>query len=245
LGQAPGAIGASVLSFSQPGVAITAGGSSIPQTDGPGDEKPEGYVPTQPQYGQGEQQPIQSESAGYLDLIRNGAVHEYFCNIRADKYAAGGTFNVHVFLGEFNSDATQRAYDDNLVGTFTIFANDPETTGCEKCQNEAEEGLIVTGSIPLTGALLDRIPELGIPELDSLEPEKVIPYLQKSLHWRCNRPDDTPVPREEIPSLKVGVASVPVEVPTPDHLLPTYGEWQPQYEVTAGRKAGVAEGDNL
>jgi len=111
----------------------------------------------------------------------------YFCNIRADKYAAGGSFNVHVFLGEFSSDPTQRAYDDNLVGTFSVFANDPETTGCEKCQNEAENGLIVTGSIPLTGALLDRIPLDRIPELNSLEPENVIPYLQSKLHWRCNR----------------------------------------------------------
>ncbi|PWW80406.1 Di-copper centre-containing protein [Tuber magnatum] len=236
LGQAPGAIGASVLSFSQPGVAITASGSSIPQTDGPGDEE----TPAQSHGGQSEQQPIQSESTGHLDLIKDGAVHEYFCNVRADKYAAGGSFNVHIFLGDFSDDATRRAFDDNLVGTFSVFANDPETTGCEKCQDEAENGLIVTGSIPLTGALLDRIPELN-----SLEPDHVIPYLQSKLHWRCNRPDNTAIPREEISSLKVGVASVPVEVPTPDHLLPRYGEWQPQYEVTAGRKAGVAEGDNL
>lgn len=73
LGQAPGAIGTSVLS-SQPGVAITAGGSGIPQTDGPGDEKTEGYVPTQ--HGQSAQQPIQSESTGLPDLIKDGAVHE-------------------------------------------------------------------------------------------------------------------------------------------------------------------------
>lgn len=118
----------------------------------------------------------------------------YFCNIRVDKYDAGGSFNVHIFLGEFTDDATQRAYDDNLVGTFSVFANDPETTGCEKCQNEAENGLIVTGSIPLTGALLDRIPLDRIPELSSLEPEIVIPYLQSKLHWRCNKvcpPHDT------------------------------------------------------
>ncbi|PUU78148.1 hypothetical protein B9Z19DRAFT_1108432 [Tuber borchii] len=244
-GQAPGVIGTSVLSFSQPGVPVTVGGSGIPQTDGPGDEKTEGYVPTQSHYGQSEQQPIQSESTGLPDLIKNDTVHEYFCNIRVDKYAAGGSFNVHIFLGEFTDDATQRAYDDNLVGTFSVFANDPETTGCEKCQNEAENGLTVTGSIPLTGALLDRIPLDRIPELNSLEPESVIPYLQSKLHWRCNKPNDTPIPREEIPSLKVGVASVPVQVPTPDHLLPKYGEWQPQYEVTAGRTAGLAEGDHL
>ncbi|KAG0641703.1 tyrosinase precursor [Tuber brumale] len=245
LGQAPGAIEAPVLSFSRPGVAVTAGGSSIPQTDGPGDGKAKGHVPTQPHHGQSEQQPIQSESTGHPDLVKDGAVYEYFCNIRADKYAAGGSFNIHILLGEFNSDPTQRAYDDNLVGTFSVFANDPETTGCEKCQNEAEEGLVVTGSIPLTGALLDRIPKSSIPELNSLEPEAVISYLQSNLHWRCNKPDNTPIPREEIPSLKVGVASVPVEVPTPDHLLPKYGEWQPLYEVTAGRKAGLVEGDNL
>ena len=65
-----------MLSFSQPGVAVTAGGSGIPQTDGPGDEKPEGHIPAQSQYGQSEQQPIQSESAGLPHLIKDGAVHE-------------------------------------------------------------------------------------------------------------------------------------------------------------------------
>lgn len=106
----------------------------------------------------------------------------YFCNARAEKYAAGGSFNVHFFLGDFNSDPLLRGHDSNLVGTFSVFANDPETTGCVKCQGDAQDGLIVTASIPLTGALLDRIPDL-----QTLDPDVVIPYLQKNLHWRCNR----------------------------------------------------------
>jgi tyrosinase len=99
-----------------------------------------------------------------------------------EKYSLGGSFNVHIFLGDFNTDPLQRSYDDNLVGTFSVFANDPETTGCERCQTNAQEGLIVTGSIPLTGALLDRIPEL-----QTLDPHAVIPYLQRHLHWRLNK----------------------------------------------------------
>jgi tyrosinase len=168
---------------------------------------------------------------------------------------------VHFFLGEFNNDPFMRAFDNNLVGTFSVFANDPETTGCGKCQGDAQDGLIVTASIPLTGALLDRISDL-----QTLGSDIVIPYLQKQLHWRCNRvctlhmsdwptalttlirrtqPDGTPISRSDIPSLKVGVASVTVEVPTEDELLPRYLEWRPLYEVTSGRTCGIVLGDDL
>lgn len=56
-----------------------------------------------------------------------------------------------------------------------------DTTGCERCQENADNRGLVTGAIPLTGALGDR---LGQDRIASLEPEEVIPYLTKELHWR-------------------------------------------------------------
>ena len=46
----------------------------------------------------------------------------------------------------------------------------------------AENNLVVTGSVPLTGALLDRIDHIG-----SLDVEDVEPYLTQNLHWRIHR----------------------------------------------------------
>lgn len=138
-----------------------------------------------------------------------------------------------------------RVNDDNLVGTFSIFANDPATTGCEKCKTDAAEKLVVTASIPLTSALLDLIPNDSIPELQTLEPAVVTPYLTRHLHWRINRIDNSAVSREDVRSLKVGVASVIVDVPTDRRELPVYRSWVPLYDITRGRPRGIEDNDDL
>jgi tyrosinase len=56
-----------------------------------------------------------------------------------------------------------------------------ETTGCARCQTAAAEGVLVSGTIPLTTALAQR---LGQDKITNLTPEEVNPYLQKELHWR-------------------------------------------------------------
>ncbi|KAG0642707.1 hypothetical protein HOY80DRAFT_917226 [Tuber brumale] len=206
--------------------------------DAAGEGNTEGDVPGN--NSQSERGPINLEPTGHSHLVKNYIIHEYVCNIRASKYAVGGSFNCHIFLGDQNNDEIRNACNSNRVGTFSIYGNLPTTTGCAKHSKEDEDRFTVTGSIPLTGVLLGRITELK-----SLEPEIVVPYLKNNLHWMCSRPDNTPIPIEEIPSLKVGVASVLVQIPTADHLLPTYGQWQRLYEVTAGRIGGLAKGDNL
>lgn len=148
-------------------------------------------------------------------------------------------------MGDFSEDPYQRINDDNLVGTFSIFANDPTTTGCEKCKLNAADGLIVTASIPLTGGLLDRIPDHAIPELQTLEPEVVIPYLKRHLHWRINKVDGSAVSRADVESLKVGVASAVVDVPSNEMELPGYSNWRPLYDVTRGRPRGIEDDDDL
>lgn len=97
----------------------------------------------------------------------------------------------------------------------------------------------------MTGALLDRIPDDAIPELQTLEPEVVIPYLTKHMHWRINRVNNSPVSRDDVKSLKVGVASAIVDVPTDRRELPNYRGWRPLYDVTRGRPRGIEIGDDL
>jgi tyrosinase len=120
-------------------------------------------------------------------VVKNNSHREYFANIKAPKYAFNGPFAVYVFMGEFTSDKDERPYDPNLVGSVAVFATNIQHTGCGKCQDNQEAGLVVTGSVPLTSALLERIDEVG-----SLEIEAVEPYLTKNLHWRIHSVSSVP-----------------------------------------------------
>ncbi|KAH0609895.1 uncharacterized protein H6S33_012441 [Morchella sextelata] len=217
----------------------------IPQTDGPGDEDHAGHKHAEVHKSDTKKPFVPVAQGGHPSLLEDNHYHEYFADIRVDKYCLGGSFNVHVFMGDFNTDPVARMLDRNLVGTFNVFANDSDNTGCGKCKQNAEEGLIVTASIPLTGALLDRIPDNSIPELQSLEPDIVVPFLNKKLHWRVNRLDGTAVHREEVPSLKVAIATAIVDLPDHENDFPTYRAWRPLYDVTRGRTCGIVEGDDL
>ena len=134
-------------------------------------------------------------------LIKDGSHREYFFNVRALKYAFHGTFVVHVFLGEFSTDPKQRPLDGNLVGSAHFFVNNADNTQCGNCmppipacfsfcfsdllrvgKTGAENKLMVTGAVPLTSALLERIDRVG-----SLDVEDVEPYLKQNLHWRIHR----------------------------------------------------------
>ncbi len=66
------------------------------------------------------------------------------------------------------------------MGTFTVLRDSPDT-GCEKCERDQMNSLQVTGTIPLTIALLERYLARDIA---GLTPDVVIPYLQKNLHWK-------------------------------------------------------------
>ena len=55
-------------------------------------------------------------------------------------------------------------------------------TGCEKCRHSHEQKKVVTGQIPITGELAER---LG--GIHNLTPEKVNPFLNKNLDWRIQK----------------------------------------------------------
>jgi tyrosinase len=178
-----------------------------------------------------------------VGTVSNGKEYtEWICNIRTSKYQLNGSFVVYVFLGPFTDDPLGRASDPNLVGTAAIFANDVATTGCQRCLDNNDKKLTVTGAVPLTGALLDRIADVK-----SLEPSDVIPYLKKNLHWRVHKVDQehTNVPRAEVPDLKVGVTSCVVQLPATPHSLPVYERYTPVSEITKDTISGITEDDTL
>lgn len=110
--------------------------------------------------------------------------NEWITNIRVQKHCLGGAFQVHVFVGDVPVEIDEWITHANNVGTFTVLGSNPATTSCGKCKSDADQNLIVTGVVPLTEALLESI---GKGQIRDLEPEHVVPYLTKELHWRVTQ----------------------------------------------------------
>lgn len=155
------------------------------------------------------------------DLTTNGKYLEWIVNLRVEKHTLGGTFSVHIFLGEFErDDASAWRTTENKVGSFNVLG-DGQNTGCDKCKSDRERQLVVTGQVPLTLALAERY---LAGDLANLKPESVIPYLQTHLHWRITFSDGSEVPRGEVPSLTVSVISNEVTVPSRHDELPHFAD---------------------
>jgi tyrosinase len=118
--------------------------------------------------------------------LSSSTYREWITNIRVQKHSLGGTFQVHVFIGDFSADPDNWLFDEANVGTFSVLGTDQYTesggrTGCDKCTTDKDRKLIVTGVVHLTEALMSAVAE-GL--LASMEPEHVEPYLKEKLHWR-------------------------------------------------------------
>lgn len=122
---------------------------------------------------------ISTDSTASQDSFRRWTV-----NIRVKKYALGGSFYVHIFLGDFDSEPQNWCYERNLVGSYAVFANDPDTTQCPRCVGDHNRDLLVTGTVPLLNALKVAV-QNGL--IANLEPESVVPYLKRNLHWRISK----------------------------------------------------------
>ena len=100
-----------------------------------------------------------------------------------------------------------------------------------------DPNLIVSGTIPLTRALLQDILE-DSGKLENLTPEKVVPYLKENLDWRVTLFDGEEKDITEIPELEVSVASTRVRLG--DDGVPVYeGSWRVEGDVTRGREGGL------
>ncbi|TDZ67999.1 Tyrosinase [Colletotrichum trifolii] len=146
---------------------------------------------------------------------------EWLVNIKAEKAELGGNYVVHVFLGA-PDDATPILYATNHahVGAFATFGQS-EDTACASCQRGRAAGQQITGQIPITLALVERY-LAGF--VDGLEPEQVVPYLQKNLHWRVTLTDGSLQDRAGLRNLLVGVVTNEVTIPGNPTDLPEYAE---------------------
>jgi len=162
----------------------------------------------------------------------------YVTNIRALKHGLNQTFRIIVFLGEFDKNPFKWHTEYNVVGRVTMLGRSPNTK-CDRCRDDLQSGLIASGTVPLTSAILQ---DIHAKKLRSLEPEDVVPYLAKNLHWRVTLFDGHEKSVTEVPGLKVSVASVGVTVG--EDGIPTYEkDYETHVEATTGKPAGLNSED--
>ena len=128
-----------------------------------------------------------SDGHSLIDTSRiapDGKYREWITNLRVKKHCLSGVFSIHIFLGTVPADIKTWVTHENNVGTSSVLGSNPAITNCEKCKTDAARDLVVTGVVPLTEVLLDMIAK---GELRSLEPDDVVPYLTKNLHWRVTQ----------------------------------------------------------
>jgi tyrosinase len=147
---------------------------------------------------------------------------------------------VLVFVGAFD-ETNAESWDTTpaAVGRVSILGRSPETK-CGKCQNDIAGSLMVSGTVPLTSALLGDIIDGG--RLSSLEPEDVVPYLKANLKWKVTLFTGVEKNASEVPGLKVSVVSTKVTIGNDG--LPSYsGEYTCYPEITAGVPGGLNPGE--
>jgi tyrosinase len=165
---------------------------------------------------------------------------EYITNLRAVKHGLPQSFTVYIFLGDFNPDPSTWPFELHMVGRFTVLGNQVDSN-CGKCVNDANDSLVVTGTVPLTSALLQDIKNDKLASLDRTDVEA---YLERNLHWRVVAFDGSQIDRATVPGLKVSVCSTNVDVG--DDSVPIYsGQYTLHTGVTDGRPAGHSGGDQI
>jgi len=175
-------------------------------------------------------------------LAPNNTYTEWVVNVRAQKHGLGSSFRVVVFLGPFN-EADPDSWDTefNCVGRVSVLGRDPAETQCSKCRVDAAGELMVSGTVPLTSALLQDIME---GEVADLEAEHVVPHLKKQLKWKVALFDGEERDATDVPGLKVSVASTKVTIG--EDGLPDYsGEYTVWPEITDGKPAGLRAGEHV
>jgi Tyrosinase C-terminal domain len=163
---------------------------------------------------------------------------DWIANVTIEKYALNGSGRVVFFMGKEEDIPASSAdwYTCAIyVGSFTIFASNPNQVGCANCQAQAQANVRIGGTVHLTKSLVRR----RVP-LSGGEP---VEYLTKNLHWRVTDVTDHIFPNESVPSLKVVVQSAPSSINNAgEHVC---GPWTRHPEITRGRAGGIDNAEDF
>jgi tyrosinase len=153
----------------------------------------------------------------------------YNLNVRASKNAMASSFFIDFFLdGPATDDPATWPSDDNFLGSQAIIA---------MISPGNMAAVAVAGVVPLNDVLQYLV---GLGRLTDLSVASVMALLKGHLMWRVRLSDGSNVPVEQVPDLKVSVASVGMVVSDRHDEFPTYnGQWDVHTDVTEGKPGGL------
>jgi len=163
--------------------------------------------------------------SGPSTAANSDPVPHWSARIRFNQYEIGGSFSVLLFILDVPSNPEEYYTSPNYVGAFHAFVN-TAAEECTNCQNHAAVG--VEGFVQINDAILEHADQ------GSLDPDVVVPFLTKNLHWRVLKADGTVA---QLPSLEVMVLAAPLTLPT-GAKFPVVGEPKHFHAITHGRPGG-------
>ncbi|KAI1490662.1 hypothetical protein F5X96DRAFT_522342 [Biscogniauxia mediterranea] len=155
-------------------------------------------------------------------VFRGNSYREWIANIRVNRQALNTSFSIYLFIGTVPSDPTSWPFSDNLVGSLGVLANNGP-------QVNMQHGKI-TGTIPLTSALMSLISARNVPSLD---PDDIVPFLKSQLQLRIALRDSVVVDSSAVDGLWVNIVSSAVTAPRAKHVLAQWGEIESHFELIA------------
>jgi hypothetical protein len=129
---------------------------------------------------------------GHLkDLLSDEKIIQWNVTYTVDKFCLDGSFVINFFLGDFASNSGEWVLDSHLAGQSAVFASDRERIdgegGCDNCQEQEQDGMVYGDTVGLTEALLvyyGNQEEAHGRRVANLQPEVIVPFLTRNLHWR-------------------------------------------------------------
>jgi tyrosinase len=163
-----------------------------------------------------------SSSASVAKRQAGGKKREWICHIVFAPAEVSGTAEVLVFLGNITaSNPSDRKKEENLVGTGASFGKQNAMTDTNRK---------ITAAVPLTKALEDN-------NVDPNDVKASVKFLAENLRWTMQK-GESPIPIEDVSTLRVGVSSAEV-TPGQGDELPKWGEFETYYECTNKKKGGL------
>lgn len=114
-----------------------------------------------------------SKSGNSTSDIRS--IKQWKVILRVKNFALPGTWGIHVFLCVLPASPADWLLSDNHVGTVTMLSN-RSMQNCANFVAQAEDGILVIGSVPLNEALEKRGIDVG-------NAVAVVAYLKENLSW--------------------------------------------------------------
>ncbi|KAK6360997.1 hypothetical protein TWF730_007112 [Orbilia blumenaviensis] len=151
-------------------------------------------------------------------VVENNKYMHWEADVKVSMSALKSSFNVLIFLGDVPAETKDWATSKNLVGTHSVITN----------VNVGAMDSLVSGTVPLTSSLLNKV---VTGDIKDLEVANVVPYLKKNLKCRVSLPDGKAVDVKTVEKLTVQITESLVTLPASEGELPKFGDFKVEYDA--------------